>query len=93
MIKCVSLEICEAGCILIECTVGDVRLVGGRNQYEGAVEYCREQGWRTVCSINVWTDFEAALACNATGLQGITNGGHRTGLCAYVTPHTCMHCD
>ena len=80
--------------MLIECAVGDVRLVGGRNQYEGVVEYCTGgQGWRTVCNVTVWTDFEAALACNATGLQGITSGGYRTGLCAYVTPHTCMHCD
>ena len=58
-----------------ECTPGEVRLVGGENQYEGRVDYCPSRIWKPVCSgIHEWTDFEAGLACIATGLPGIING-------------------
>ena len=60
------------------CVGGEVRLFGGRNQYEGIVEYCLPDSnqWRTVCETNnhQWTDLRAMLACNATGLEGVVDG-------------------
>ena len=36
------------------CTDGDVRLVGGSDEYEGRVEVCISQAWGTVCSGLDW---------------------------------------
>ena len=47
-------------------TNGDVRLVGGRNLYEGRVEVCYDKQWGTVCSTS-WDTTDAGIACRQLG--------------------------
>ena len=48
------------------CENGDIRLVGGRNQYEGRVEICWNEVWGTVCD-DFWSTFDATVACRQLG--------------------------
>ena len=54
------------------CSTGDVRLVGGGNEYQGTVEVCINQVWGRVCSYNYyshWTRSIGQVACGQLGYQ------------------------
>ena len=51
------------------CTQGDIRLVGGSNEYEGRVEVCNNNAWGTVCDDLFGTN-DANVACRQLGLSG-----------------------
>ena len=47
--------------------MGDIRLWGGSNQYEGNIELCTDRGiWSTV-SDSSWGNADAVVACRQLG--------------------------
>ena len=48
------------------CNTGDIRLVGGSDQFEGRVEICINDQWGTVCD-DGWSSIDASVVCNQLG--------------------------
>ena len=60
--------------MLGNCTGGDLRLVGGTNEYEGRVEICVNRVWGTICYSssrysNYWGVSDGAVVCRQLGHQ------------------------
>ena len=54
----------------LDCTNGSIRLVGGSNKYEGSVEVCVNNNWRTVCyNSNYWDAADAHVVCRQLGFS------------------------
>ena len=51
-------------------TEGDVRLVNGRNKFEGRVEVCQGGEWKSVCDHREWDNREADVVCRQLGFSG-----------------------
>jgi hypothetical protein len=63
----------------IACYDGDVRLVGGRQPYEGRVEVCFSGTWSTICdriSPSRWNISEADVVCKQLGYLAASERNH-----------------
>ena len=48
------------------CATGEVRLIGGTEEYEGRVEVCNSNVWGTVCD-NMWGEEDSSVVCRQLG--------------------------
>ena len=53
-------------CFTAVCNEGELRLVGGNDQFEGRLEVCRFESWGTVCD-DGWDNNGANVACRQLG--------------------------
>lgn len=53
---------------------GDIRLVGGPNEFEGRLEYCLNSTWGHVCG-TFWNNAEGEVACRQLGHNPISKIG------------------
>ena len=51
---------------MIDCTGGDVRLVGGAHKFQGTVEICLDGSWCLV-SQHGWDNRDARIVCRELG--------------------------
>lgn len=61
---CVNLS--HYGSFFVGCNTGDIRLVGGADEFEGRVEVCYNNQWGTVCDIGYGLP-EARAVCSQLG--------------------------
>ena len=56
---------------VVNCSNGDVRLMGGHDDREGRVEICYNKTWGTVCHDD-WDYRDASVVCYQLGYSGKT---------------------
>ena len=59
-------------CVALACTQGEIRLIGGSNEYQGRVEVCNNGQWETVCDDDFGTE-EAKVVCRQLGFSDAGN--------------------
>ena len=64
----------------VNCTDGDVRLVGGDIMNEGNVQICHNNAWGSVCDNN-WDTSDSNVVCYQLGLQPFGKETHNFLLC------------
>ena len=52
----------------VNCTDGDIRLVGGQTTNEGNVQICYSNVWGSVCD-DYWDTKDSNVVCRQLGLQ------------------------
>ena len=63
------------------CSDGEVRLIGGRSEFEGTVEICLSNAWGSVCD-NYWGYEDAEVVCRQLGFAFI--GKESSGYCHWL---------
>lgn len=53
---------------ILDCTEGQVRLVGGRHTYEGYVQICLDDVW-TLVARNGWENTDAKIVCKQLNVR------------------------
>ena len=54
---------------LLDCSDGQIRLVGGSNDAEGTIEICFDSLWGVI-SATTWTDANTQVTCKQLGYTG-----------------------
>ena len=54
---------------LLDCSDGQIRLVGGSNDAEGTIEICFNSLWGVI-SATTWTDANTQVTCKQLGYTG-----------------------
>ena len=73
LIKCRNVACVSFFLHKVDCSDGDIRLVGGESEREGRVEVCNNRGWGTVCG-REWTDRHTAVVCRYFGFSDLPIG-------------------
>ena len=53
----------------VNCTNGDLRLVGGQTENQGSVQICYNNAWTYLCSGWYWGTTEANVVCGELGFH------------------------